>query len=89
MLPFVFGYMLAQNAATATAVGQTNLVWPLQNVVALVIFILLINDGVLATLLWFVCTVLILAIVFAIDTSPNIPELSGCICNRCRYTRLF
>jgi len=76
VLPFVFGFMLAQNAATASAVGQTNLVWPLQNVVALVIFILLINDGLLATLLWLVCTVVIIGFVFTLNTAPNMAELT-------------
>ena len=43
--------------------------------VALVIFILLINDGLLATLLWLAATGAILASVFLLDPSPNIPEL--------------
>jgi two-component system CAI-1 autoinducer sensor kinase/phosphatase CqsS len=76
VLPFVFGYMLAQNAAHASFVGQTNLVWPLQNVVALVMFILLINDGLLATLLWLICTMIILALVFAINDVTNQAELT-------------
>ncbi len=75
VLPFVFGYMLAQNAAHAAHVGDTNLVWPLQNVVALVVFILLINDGILATLLWLLATIAILLSVFLIDSSPNFGEL--------------
>ena len=76
VLPFVFGFMLAQNAAHASFVGQTNLVWPLQNVVALVMFILLVNDGLLATLLWLVCTMFILAMVFTFDDTPNVDELT-------------
>jgi two-component system, CAI-1 autoinducer sensor kinase/phosphatase CqsS len=75
VLPFVFGYMLAQNAAHATFVGETNLVWPLQNVVALVVFILLVNDGVLATLLWLAATAVILVAVFSLNTNPNVDEL--------------
>ena len=75
VLPFVFGYMLAQNAAQAAYIGETNLVWPLQNVVALVVFILLINDGVMATLLWLLATIVILISVFSLDGSPNVPEL--------------
>jgi two-component system CAI-1 autoinducer sensor kinase/phosphatase CqsS len=75
VLPFVFGYMLAQNAAHATFVGETNLVWPLQNVVALVVFILLVNDGVLATLLWLAATAAILVAVFSLNTNPNVDEL--------------
>ena len=75
VLPFVFGYLLAQNAAQAKFVGETHLVWPLQNVVALVLFILLINDGVVATLLWLAATIAILITVFLLDTSPNIDEM--------------
>jgi two-component system, CAI-1 autoinducer sensor kinase/phosphatase CqsS len=75
VLPFVFGYLLAQNAANASALGDTNLVWPLQNVVALVVFILLVNDGFLATLLWLPATILILATVFLFNSNPNVPEL--------------
>lgn len=75
VLPFVFGYMLAQNAAHSPALGDTNLVWPLQNVVALVIFILLVNDGWLATLLWLSATTVILIAVFALNSAPNVPEL--------------
>jgi two-component system, CAI-1 autoinducer sensor kinase/phosphatase CqsS len=75
VLPFVLGYLLAQNAALSGSLGQTNLIWPLQNVVALVIFILLINDGLLATLLWLAATGAILASVFLLDPAPNIPEL--------------
>jgi len=75
VLPFVFGYMLAQNATHAASVGDTNLVWPLQNVVALVVFTLLVNDGLLATLLWLAATLSILVSVFALNADPNIGEL--------------
>lgn len=75
VLPFVFGYLLAQNAALSASVGDTNIIWPLQNVVALVLFILLVNDGVLATLLWLIATAAIIATVFLVDASPNIAEL--------------
>jgi two-component system CAI-1 autoinducer sensor kinase/phosphatase CqsS len=76
VLPFVFGYMLAQNAARADALGETNLVWPLQNVVALVIFMMLVNDGLIATSLWAIATLLILATVVLEVTDPNWAELS-------------
>jgi len=75
VLPFVFGFMLAQNAALSPSVGTTNIIWPLQNVVALVLFILLINDGILATLLWLIATAAIISAVLLIDPSPNIEEL--------------
>jgi two-component system CAI-1 autoinducer sensor kinase/phosphatase CqsS len=76
VLPFVFGYLLAQNAAHASELGDTNIIWPLQNVVALVLFILLVNDGLLATMLWLVATLAIIAIVLAIGSEPNIAELN-------------
>jgi two-component system, CAI-1 autoinducer sensor kinase/phosphatase CqsS len=76
VLPFVFGYLLAQNAANAQSLGETNLVWPLQNVVALVVFILLVNDGFLATLLWLTATAAILGAVFLFNSTPNVPELT-------------
>lgn len=76
VLPFVFGYMLAQNAARADAIGETNLVWPLQNVVALVIFMMLVNDGLIATSLWVIATLLILASVLVEVADPNWAELS-------------
>jgi signal transduction histidine kinase len=76
VLPFVFGYMLAQNAANSLSLGDTNLVWPLQNVVALVVFILLVNDGIVATLLWLTATLVILCAVFTLNHSPNVAELA-------------
>jgi two-component system CAI-1 autoinducer sensor kinase/phosphatase CqsS len=75
VLPFVFGYLLAMNAISAEAVGSSNLIWPLQNVVALFVFILLVNDGFLATLLWLCATVIILAIVLTALPNPNLAEL--------------
>jgi two-component system CAI-1 autoinducer sensor kinase/phosphatase CqsS len=75
VLPFVFGYMLAMNAAVAASVGATNLIWPLQNVVALFLLILLVNHGLLATLMWIAATASILVIVFIAVPEPNLSEL--------------
>ena len=75
VFPFEFGYLLAQNAIHADALGQTNIIWPLQNVVALVLFILLVNDGLLATALWSAATLAVIAIVFTTSTDPNFAEL--------------
>jgi len=74
-LPFVFGFMLAMNAATASQVGATNLIWPLQNVVALFLLILLVNHGPLATVLWLIATSVILACVPVLVSDPNWAEL--------------
>jgi two-component system, CAI-1 autoinducer sensor kinase/phosphatase CqsS len=74
-LPFVFGFMLAMNAATAEHVGATNLIWPLQNVVALFLLILLVNHGPLATVLWLIATTAILACVDVLVPDPNWAEL--------------
>jgi two-component system, CAI-1 autoinducer sensor kinase/phosphatase CqsS len=75
VLPFIFGYLLAQNAAHAAELGDTNIIWPLQNVVALVLFILVVNDGLLATVLWSIATLAIIATVFAVNSNPNVAEL--------------
>jgi len=75
ILPFVFGFMLAMNAALAHSYGETNLVWPLQNVVALFLLILLINHGPLATLIWLFATFAIAVCVFLIVPDPNMREL--------------
>ncbi len=75
VLPFVFGFLLAMNAAHAEEIGSTKLVWPLQNVVALFMFILLINDGPLATILWLAATVAIFVVTLT-TPDPNWSELS-------------
>lgn len=75
VLPFVFGWMLAHNAARAAELGATNLIWPLQNVVALVLFMMLVNDGLLATVLWLTATLLILLSVLVGVPEPNWSEL--------------
>ena len=75
VLPFVFGFMLVQNAAHAEAIGDTSVIWPMQNVVALVLFILLINDGFLATLLWLPTTALLLLLVPLTSENANWDEI--------------
>lgn len=75
VLPFVFGFMLAMNAALAPRYGHTNLIWPLQNVVALFLLILLINHGPLATLMWLIATGAILLSVYGLVPQPNVAEL--------------
>lgn len=75
VLPFVFGYLLAMNAVTAESVGSSNLIWPLQNVVALFIFILLVYNGFLATLLWLAASAAVLLVVFLTVSDPNLLEL--------------
>ncbi len=76
VLPFVFGYLLAMNALTADNLGASNVIWPLQNIVALFIFILLINDGLLATLLWSAANALVIGIVLFIVPEPNFDEFA-------------
>jgi two-component system CAI-1 autoinducer sensor kinase/phosphatase CqsS len=75
VLPFVFGFMLIQNAAHATTVGSTSFIWPMQNVVSLVLFIFLINNGVLATLLWIPTTIFLVGSVPLLNANPNWEEV--------------
>jgi two-component system CAI-1 autoinducer sensor kinase/phosphatase CqsS len=76
VLPFVFGFMLIQNAAHAGVTGSTSFIWPMQNVVALVLFIFLVNDGVLATLLWIATTLVLVATVPLTNAAPNWEEVN-------------
>lgn len=58
VFPFSFGLMLTLNTATVPAGQQIEMLWILQYVIALFLFIQLINHGGLATLLWVVTTLL-------------------------------
>src|SRR5262245_18201291 len=76
VLPFVFGLMLIQNASHAAVTGSTSFVWPMQNVVALVLFIFLINDGVLATLLLAATTLVFVGTVPLTNAAANWDEIN-------------
>ena len=61
ILPFSFGLMLALNAASAPEGKQIEMIWILQYVIALFLFIQLIHNGALATVLWCTSTLMILS----------------------------
>lgn len=50
--PFTYGFMLSMNAAFAPEGQEIHIIWILQYFVALFLFIQLIVNGALATLLW-------------------------------------
>jgi two-component system CAI-1 autoinducer sensor kinase/phosphatase CqsS len=49
-LPFFFQFMLLQNVEQGFATGQPALMWQMSNVIALVLLVMLINDGALIAL---------------------------------------
>lgn len=75
LFPFSFGLMLSMNAAYAPVDRHIDMLWILQYFIVLFVFIQVIYDGILATLLWLVATTLAIAPVLLID-SPNWDELS-------------
>ena len=58
--PFTYGFMLAMNAAHAPAGQEIHIIWILQYFIALFLFIQLIVNGNLATLLWVIASALAL-----------------------------
>lgn len=52
VLPFTFGLMLVLNAASAPTGERIEMLWILQYVISLFLFIQLIHNGPLATVLW-------------------------------------
>ncbi len=72
--PFTYGFMLAMNAAYAPAGQEIHIIWILQYFIALFLFIQLIINGSLATLLWIIASVFALlpALVYS---DANIDEL--------------
>jgi signal transduction histidine kinase len=64
ILPFTYGFMLVANAASAPPGIEIEVLWILQYVVALFLFVQLIHNGILATLLWVVsCAAIALSLV--------------------------
>ena len=52
VFPFTYGFMLTMNAASAPLGEEIHMIWILQYVFALFLFIQLISHGYLATFLW-------------------------------------
>ena len=67
VLPFSFGLMLTLNAANAPHGSQIEMLWVLQYVIALFLFIQLIHHGPLATILWTLSTAFALLPLLALD----------------------
>lgn len=67
VLPFSFGLMLIMNAATTPSSSQIEVFWILQYFISLFLFIQLINNGPLATLLWAGSTVLAISPIAFLD----------------------
>lgn len=65
--PFTYGFMLAMNAAYAPAGQEIHIIWILQYFIALFLFIQLIVNGALATLLWVIasCAALLPALIYS------------------------
>jgi two-component system, CAI-1 autoinducer sensor kinase/phosphatase CqsS len=61
ILPFTFGLMLVLNAASAPQGQHIEMLWILQYFIALFLFIQIIHNGYLATILWLLSTVAALA----------------------------
>jgi signal transduction histidine kinase len=59
MLPICFGAMLTMNAALSPPDTSASSIWVYQYLVALFIFIQLINHGVLSVVLWIIATLLV------------------------------
>lgn len=74
-LPFSFGLMLVMNAATAPDGSQIEMLWVLQYVISLFLFIQLIHNGLLSTVLWCV-SVLALLLPLAFLERANWVELN-------------
>lgn len=64
--PFTYGFMLAMNAAHAPLGQEIHIIWILQYFIALFLFIQLIVNGSLATLLWVIasCFALLPALIY-------------------------
>lgn len=58
VLPFSFGLMLIMNAATSPYSSEIEVFWILQYFISLFLFIQLVNNGPLATVLWLGSTLL-------------------------------
>jgi signal transduction histidine kinase len=56
-LPFTYGAMLVGNAAASPAGTEIDILWVLQYIIALFLFIQLIHNGLLACVLWIVSSI--------------------------------
>ena len=74
-LPFMFCYLLLQNASAVGTTSTTPILWPMQYTVSLILLVLLFPSGVLAGLLFIVATVSAWA-AFILSGGQTTPEVS-------------
>lgn len=76
-LPFMFCYLLLQNASLVDATSATPIQWPMQYTVSLILLVLLFPSGVLAGLLFIVATVSAWAAFLATggNTTPEVSRV--------------
>jgi two-component system CAI-1 autoinducer sensor kinase/phosphatase CqsS len=72
--PFTYGFILSMNASTTPAGSELNIFWILQYFIALFLFIQLIVDGRLSTVLWIVASAFALLPAIALPEA-NLDEL--------------
>jgi hypothetical protein len=58
--PFTYGLMLSMNAATTPPDSQLHMIWIIQYIIALFLFIQIVVDNALASVLWVLSCVLVL-----------------------------
>ncbi len=76
--PYCYAHMLVMNAAEAPPDSNIHMIWIFQYIISLFLFIQLINNGVLAILLWALASAAaLLPIPFLQE--PNYPELERVI----------
>jgi two-component system, CAI-1 autoinducer sensor kinase/phosphatase CqsS len=67
VLPFTYGLMLVLNAASAPEGHEIEMLWILQYFVSLFLFIQLMHNGLLATVLWITSTVIAMGSLLFLD----------------------
>ncbi len=72
--PFAFGFMMAMNAATTLPGDQSHMFWIIQYFIALFLYLQLIVDGKLATILWVLASAAAL-LPLLLFQQPNVEEL--------------
>ena len=72
--PFAYGYMLVMNAVSAPVGAEIHMLWLFQYVIALFLFIQLINNGWLITLMWIIASITALSPLYWVS-EPNWSEV--------------
>ena len=80
VFPVMFGVVLIVNSAQAETVGETEYIWLAQYLIALFLFVQLINNAILATLLWLISIAIVSLVPFAL-VDPNWQEVQNVFFN--------